>query len=122
MTNPAAAISRERRDIVSGEVMDEARLIRFVAGPGAVVAPDVARKLPGRGLWVAADRASVVGIGGRRRDGRGGPPRDARGEARSAPPEPAARAALARGESVGLDAVALGAATLPIERFLNGKA
>ena len=39
--------------------MDEARLIRFVAGPDGVVAPDLARKLPGRGLWVAADRASV---------------------------------------------------------------
>jgi predicted RNA-binding protein YlxR (DUF448 family) len=38
--------------------MDEARLIRFVAGPEGVV-PDLARKLPGRGLWVAADRASV---------------------------------------------------------------
>ena len=50
---------RERRDIVSGEVMAEERLIRFVAGPGGVVTPDVARRLPGRGLWVAADRASV---------------------------------------------------------------
>jgi hypothetical protein len=40
-------------------VTDEARLIRFVAGPDGVVTPDLARKLPGRGLWVAADRASV---------------------------------------------------------------
>ena len=39
--------------------MDEARLIRFVEGPGGAVAPDLARKLPGRGVWVAADRASV---------------------------------------------------------------
>ena len=39
--------------------MDEARLIRFVAGPDGVVVPDLARKLPGRGLWVAADRAAV---------------------------------------------------------------
>src|SRR6476659_1806845 len=54
-----AEAQRERRDIVSGEVMDEARLIRFVAGPGGVVVPDLARKLPGRGLLVAADRASV---------------------------------------------------------------
>jgi predicted RNA-binding protein YlxR (DUF448 family) len=53
-----AAASRERRDIVSGEVTDEARLIRFVVGPDGVT-PDLARKLPGRGLWVAADRASV---------------------------------------------------------------
>jgi predicted RNA-binding protein YlxR (DUF448 family) len=56
---PGKAHDRERRDIVSGEVMDEARLIRFVAGPDGAVVPDLARKLPGRGLWVAADRASV---------------------------------------------------------------
>src|SRR6516225_8615698 len=55
-----AEASRERRDIVSGEVMDEAHLIRFVAGPDGGVVPDLARKLPGRGLWVAADRASVA--------------------------------------------------------------
>jgi predicted RNA-binding protein YlxR (DUF448 family) len=39
--------------------MEEARLVRFVAAPGNQVVPDVGRKLPGRGLWVAADRASV---------------------------------------------------------------
>ena len=55
-----AQASRERRDIVSGEVMDEDGLIRFVAGPDGVVTPDLARKLPGRGMWVAADRASVA--------------------------------------------------------------
>jgi predicted RNA-binding protein YlxR (DUF448 family) len=55
-----AQAERERRDIVSGEVMEEARLIRFVAGPDGVVVPDLARKLPGRGLWVAADRESVA--------------------------------------------------------------
>ena len=54
-----AEASRERRDIVSGSVMDEAKLIRFVAAPDGAVTPDLARKLPGRGLWVAADRASV---------------------------------------------------------------
>ncbi|MBS0332140.1 MAG: RNA-binding protein [Proteobacteria bacterium] len=54
-----AEASRERRDIVSGQVMDEAALIRFVAGPDGAVTPDLARKLPGRGLWVAADRPSV---------------------------------------------------------------
>jgi predicted RNA-binding protein YlxR (DUF448 family) len=54
-----AEAARERRDIVTGTVMDEARLIRFVAAPDGSVAPDVARKLPGRGLWVAANRASV---------------------------------------------------------------
>ena len=39
--------------------MEEDRLIRFVAGPEGVVTPDVARKLPGRGMWVAASREAV---------------------------------------------------------------
>jgi uncharacterized protein len=54
-----AEAHRERRDLVSGEVMPEERLVRFVAGPDGVVVPDVARKLPGRGLWVAATREAV---------------------------------------------------------------
>jgi hypothetical protein len=56
----AGGRTRDRRCIVSREVMDEARLIRFVAGPEGVVVPDVARKLPGRGLWVAATRPAVA--------------------------------------------------------------
>lgn len=39
--------------------MDEAKLIRFVAGPDGFVTPDLACKLPGRGLWVAATRAAI---------------------------------------------------------------
>ena len=54
-----AQVSRSRRDIVSGTAMDESRLIRFVEGPNNQVVPDLARKLPGRGVWVAADRRSV---------------------------------------------------------------
>ncbi len=51
--------ARTRRCIVTGEVLPEDQLIRFVAGPDAVVVPDLARKLPGRGLWVRAARADV---------------------------------------------------------------
>ena len=54
-----ATIDRERRDLVTHEVMDESRLIRFVAGPDGQVVPDLGRKLPGRGLWVEASRASI---------------------------------------------------------------
>ena len=54
-----AQADRDRRDIVTGEPMAEAQLIRFVPGPDGVMVPDLARKLPGRGVWVAADRASV---------------------------------------------------------------
>jgi predicted RNA-binding protein YlxR (DUF448 family) len=35
-------------------------LIRFVAGPNGTVAPDLARKLPGRGVWVDATSESVA--------------------------------------------------------------
>lgn len=39
--------------------MEEARLIRFVAGPDGEVVPDLGRDLPGRGLWVEATRAAL---------------------------------------------------------------
>jgi len=50
---------RERRCLVSGEVLPECRLMRFAADPDGNVVPDVAASLPGRGMWVRADRASV---------------------------------------------------------------
>lgn len=34
-------------------------LIRFVAGPTGEIVPDLARRLPGRGVWVCADAATV---------------------------------------------------------------
>ena len=54
------ADARERRDIVSGEVLPEHRLLRFVADPDGVVVPDAAAKLPGRGLWVEATKAAIA--------------------------------------------------------------
>src|SRR5262249_62338027 len=35
-------------------------LIRFVAGPDGAVVPDLARHLPGRGVWVDATYAAVA--------------------------------------------------------------
>ncbi len=55
-----AEANRLRKDIVLGEATDEARLVRFVAGPDGTVIPDLARKLPGRGIWVGADRESIA--------------------------------------------------------------
>jgi len=49
----------ERRCIASGESGPTERLIRFVLGPGGEVVPDLAAKLPGRGVWLSADRALV---------------------------------------------------------------
>lgn len=49
----------ERRCIATGEVQPKAGLIRFVAAPDGMIVPDLAEKLPGRGIWVAADRAAI---------------------------------------------------------------
>ena len=49
----------ERRCIATGKSGDTAGLIRFVVGPEAQIVPDLAGKLPGRGIWVSADRAAL---------------------------------------------------------------
>lgn len=49
----------ERRCIVSGDAEPRSGLIRFVVGPDNVVVPDILEKLPGRGIWVSADRSSL---------------------------------------------------------------
>lgn len=49
----------ERKCIVTGESGPKAGLIRFVVGPDDTIVPDIAEKLPGRGIWVSADRAAV---------------------------------------------------------------
>jgi len=49
----------ERRCIVSGESGGKDGLIRFVLDPEGQVVPDLAEKLPGRGLWVTAVREMV---------------------------------------------------------------
>ena len=54
------AHARERRCIVTGEVLPEARLVRFVIGPDGAVVPDVEAKLPGRGIWVSAGRVAIA--------------------------------------------------------------
>ena len=49
----------ERRCIVTREAAPRTGLIRFVIGPDGQVVPDLAEKLPGRGIWVCADRAAL---------------------------------------------------------------
>ena len=34
-------------------------LIRFVAGPDGAIVPDLKRRLPGRGVWITANRTSI---------------------------------------------------------------
>lgn len=49
----------ERRCIVTGESQPTSGLVRFVVGPDNQVVPDVLGKLPGRGIYVSADRAAL---------------------------------------------------------------
>jgi predicted RNA-binding protein YlxR (DUF448 family) len=49
----------ERRCIVTRETRPKAGLIRFVAGPDGEILPDLAGRLPGRGIWVSADAAAL---------------------------------------------------------------
>lgn len=48
-----------RKCIATGESQPKAGLIRFVVGPDQVVVPDIAGKLPGRGIWVEASAPAL---------------------------------------------------------------
>lgn len=50
----------ERKCIVSGESQPKAGLIRFVLGPEDMIVPDIQARLPGRGIYVAADREALA--------------------------------------------------------------
>lgn len=49
----------ERTCIVSRAKLPPDQLIRFVRAPDGQIVPDVACRLPGRGVWVACRRASI---------------------------------------------------------------
>ncbi|WP_127113287.1 RNA-binding protein [Shimia sediminis] len=49
----------ERKCIATGEVQPKHGLVRFVVGPDGQIVPDILGKLPGRGMWVAADRKAL---------------------------------------------------------------
>jgi len=49
----------ERRCIVTMESQPKAGLIRFCVGPDAQVVPDLLGRLPGRGIYVVADRKAI---------------------------------------------------------------
>jgi len=49
----------ERRCLASGDTRDMRAMVRFVRAPDGAVTPDIAAKLPGRGVWVSADRQSL---------------------------------------------------------------
>jgi hypothetical protein len=45
-----------RRCLVTRRVLPKEAMVRFVAAPDGTVTPDLAGELPGRGMWVSADR------------------------------------------------------------------
>lgn len=49
-----------RRCIVTRTVLPKETLVRFVVGPAGEIVPDIAAELPGRGLWVKAERAALT--------------------------------------------------------------
>ncbi len=49
----------ERRCVVTGEVRPKRDLIRFVVDPDGRIVPDILEKLPGRGIWVSANRVAL---------------------------------------------------------------
>ncbi len=54
-----ASASPERQCAVTRERLPKEAMIRFVLSPDNVVTPDIAARLPGRGVWVAAERKLV---------------------------------------------------------------
>ena len=60
MTREDETISgRERRCIVTGEILPDEKRVRFVVGPDNQIVPDIEETLPGRGIWVKAERAAI---------------------------------------------------------------
>ena len=65
-TTDAAAVSPKeeaqeetgslRRCVVTRERLPKERMIRFVVGPDRALVPDLAARLPGRGMWLSASR------------------------------------------------------------------
>ena len=56
----------ERRCIATGQSQPASGLIRFVVDPQGRIVPDLQGKLPGRGIWVAADRDALARAEGKK--------------------------------------------------------
>lgn len=55
-----------RQCIASGETLPVAEMVRFVVGPEDEIVADVAARLPGRGLWLAAKRDMIEAAAAKR--------------------------------------------------------
>lgn len=54
-----ASASPERQCAVTRERLPKEDMLRFVLSPDNVVTPDIAARLPGRGVWVTSERRHV---------------------------------------------------------------
>jgi predicted RNA-binding protein YlxR (DUF448 family) len=59
ITGPDPHHDPQRRCFVTGTSAGRGDLLRFVVSPAGAVVPDVAGRLPGRGLWLQPDRAII---------------------------------------------------------------
>lgn len=50
---------RGRRCLVRQESLPRETLVRFVVDPAGAVIPDIAARLPGRGVWLTAERGAI---------------------------------------------------------------
>lgn len=55
-----------RTCLVRGDAIATRAMIRFVVGPDNAVVPDLEERLPGRGLWVSADREAIEAAASKR--------------------------------------------------------
>lgn len=55
-----AETESERTCIVTRQVRAPSEMLRFVLGPDDAVFPDLKRNLPGRGVWVSAEKQAVA--------------------------------------------------------------
>jgi hypothetical protein len=58
-----------RRCVVTRERLPKEQMFRFVVSPGRELIPDLAGKLPGRGIWLSASRDVIEGADGTRPKG-----------------------------------------------------
>ncbi len=56
---PRGSTRPRRRCFVTRRIADADSLVRFVVGPDETVVPDTAATLPGRGIWLSAERDVV---------------------------------------------------------------
>lgn len=49
-----------RTCIVSRAELPPEAMLRFVAAPDGTITPDIARRLPGRGVWITCDQSAVA--------------------------------------------------------------